>query len=148
MVYQWKSAAQIKADAQVAGALFERLETNGGLTARRLVDESRPEDAPLHSEFEWDDAVAAEAYREEQASHIIRSLVIKPEEQSAEPIRAFFRTTEKKTYESISVVLNDTRKMDTLLDAAMKDLRAFQSKYSALKSLIPVMDAIEEFLSA
>lgn len=148
MVYQWKKASCIHADAQTAGELFERLEQTGCLTARRLVDESRPEDAPLHSEFEWDDAVAAEAYREEQASHIIRSLVIQPEEQPTEVVRAFFRTTENKTYESLSVILNDTRKTDALLEMALKELRAFQAKYSTLSRLAPVFDAIKDLLSA
>ena len=55
MVYKWKDAARIKSDAQTAGEICEKLEKNGGLTAKRLVDESRPEDAPLHKEFEWND---------------------------------------------------------------------------------------------
>jgi hypothetical protein len=63
MVYKWKDAARLKTDAQTAGEICEKLEKNGGLTAKRLADESRPEDAPLHKEFEWNDATAAEAYR-------------------------------------------------------------------------------------
>ena len=51
MVYKKKDGARLKTDAQTVGEICEKLERNGGLTAKRLVDESRPEDAPLHKEF-------------------------------------------------------------------------------------------------
>ena len=162
MVYKWKDAARIKSDAQTAGEICERLERNGGLTAKRLVgeicekleknggltakrlvDESRPEDAPLHKEFEWDDATAAEAYREEQARYIIRSLIVQPEATKNEVVRAFFPMAEHKVFESLPVILSDAKKTDALLDMAMRELKAFELKYSTLSQLAPVFEAIE-----
>ena len=52
MVFQWKQGARIKADAQQAGILCSKLETEGRLTAKALLDESRAEGSPLHDEFE------------------------------------------------------------------------------------------------
>ena len=52
--YTWLAGSRHKVDAEVAGRVCEELERNGGLTAERLVEASRPEDAPLHKEFEWD----------------------------------------------------------------------------------------------
>ena len=59
MVYQWKEGARISFPAQIAGRVCAALEEQNALTAQRLVDESRPEDAPLHAAFEWNDTIAA-----------------------------------------------------------------------------------------
>ena len=144
MVYKWKDAARIKTDAQTAGEICEKLERNGGLTAKRLVDESRPEDAPLHKEFEWNDATAAEAYREEQARYIIRSLIVQPEETKNEVVRAFFPMAEQKVFESLPVILSDAKKTSALLDMALRELKSFELKYSTLSQLAPVFEAIKE----
>ena len=143
MVYKWKDAARIKTDAQTAGEICERLERNGGLTAKRLVDESRPEDAPLHKEFEWDDPTAAEAYREEQARYIIRSLLVQQEETKNEVVRAFFPMAEQKVFESLPVILSDAKKTNALLDMALRELKAFELKYYTLSQLSPVFEAIK-----
>ena len=144
MVYKAKDGARLKTDAQTIGEICERLEKNGGLTAKRLVDESRPEDAPLHKEFEWDDATAAEAYREEQARYIIRSIVIQPEPTKNDVVRAFFPVAEQKVFESLPVILSDAKKTSALLDMALRELKAFELKYSTLSQLEPVFEAIKE----
>ncbi len=77
MVYEWKSASRIKANAQEAGKLFEQLEAENDLTAARVVEESRAESAVLHGEFEWNDTKAANKYREHQARNIINAITIK-----------------------------------------------------------------------
>lgn len=142
MVYQWKPASQIKCDAQKAGEVCEKLEKTVGLTAKNLLDASRPEDAPLHGEFEWDDTKAAEAYRETQASYIIRMLCIAPEEERKEPVRAYF-VTEKQSYTNTHVILKDADKRSALLDIALKELSAFKRKYAILTELADVFTAID-----
>ena len=92
MIYQWKSASRIKTNAQTAGEICENLERTVGLTAKNLLEVSRPEDAPLHNEFEWNDSVAAEKYRENQARYIIRMLCVAPEKEDKPPVRAFSRS--------------------------------------------------------
>lgn len=143
MVYQWKQASYIKADANVAGKMCEQLEQTVGLTAKTLLDANRPENAPLHDEFEWNDSKAAEQYREQQARHIINCLCIAPESNDEQPVRAFF-TIAQPRYESLSVLLSTQEKTDSLLDMALRELRSFQNKYSTLKKLQPVFDAIEK----
>ena len=144
MVYKKQDGARLKTDAQTVGEILEKFEKNGGLTAKRLVDESRPEDAPLHKEFEWNDATAAEAYREEQARYIIRSLIVQPEESKSEVVRAFFPMAEQKVFESLPVILSDAKKTSALLDMALRELKAFELKYSTLSQLTPVFEAIKE----
>lgn len=47
----------------------------GALTPSAVVDAARPEGHPLHSRFEWDDTVAAEAHRRQQARQLIAMVV-------------------------------------------------------------------------
>ena len=48
----------------------------------------------------------------------------------------------KPSYESISVILQSTEKHTNLLDLALRELKAFQAKYSTLSQLEPVFEAI------
>lgn len=147
MVYQWKGAACIKADAQQAGLVCEQLEQTGGLTAKRLLDASRPQDAPLHDEFEWNDTEAAEKYREQQARHIINSLTIVVDEQLV--TRAFVNIrTVGSSYESISIIVQQEDKYAALLDQCKKELQAFLKKYNSIKELAPIADAAKKFVGA
>ena len=142
MVYEWKVDSVYKTDAQTAGAVCEELSRTVGLTKKTLVDASRPEDAPLHNEFEWRDDVAAERYREVQAAKIIRSLVIKHEAISAEPVRAYFKIAD--TFESIESIIVSPKKTTSLLEMALRELNSFRMKYSTLSELAGVFHAIEE----
>jgi hypothetical protein len=64
-------------DAQTIGGELERIEAEHGVIDPHVVlDESRPEDAPLHGAFEWDDSLAAEKYRLDQSRRLIRSIEI------------------------------------------------------------------------
>lgn len=143
MVYQWKDGARIKTKAQIAGEMCMRLADEGRLTAKNLLDENRPADAPLHGEFEWNDAVAAESWREHQARHIINCLMITPEK--SEPVRCFFHIERKEnTYQSITTILKSEQDTQKLLACAMNELMAIQRKYRALKQLQRVFLAINK----
>lgn len=66
-------------DANTAGEELSRIKrAHGLLHPATVVDESRPEDAPLHPVFEWQDPVAAEHWREHQASQLIRRVRVVP----------------------------------------------------------------------
>lgn len=142
MIYQWKAAARCKADPQKAGEICEQLSATGGLTAARLVEVSRPEDAPLHDEFEWDDAKAANAYREDQARYIIRCLCVAPETTEKEPVRAFFKL-DAPTYTDITTICRNEDSLTALKLKALEELRAFERKFSCIRELQPIFDAIK-----
>lgn len=140
MVYQWKPGARIRADAQEAGEVLNRLELEGRLSAKGLLDESRPENAPLHKEFEWNDGVAAENWREHQARHIIGSILVIPEK--SEPVRGFFKIERSgNRYESIQTILESRDKTNLLLEEAFKELSRIEMKYKTLDLLQRVWDA-------
>lgn len=63
----------------VVAAIIQKLEQNGRCTPRRVLAAARSPDSPLHPYFEWDDTVAAEAHRIEQARALIRRIKIEIE---------------------------------------------------------------------
>ena len=84
--YQFRNGAHVSGvDANTVGTELTRIYAdNGELSAPLVVDEARPDDAPLHPAFEWDDQVAAELHREHQARTLIRSVqIIRDEEPEA-----------------------------------------------------------------
>lgn len=150
MVYKWKEAAQIKADAQAAAAVLNDLERKGELNARSVVEVSRPEDAVLHADFEWNDEKAAVEYRLNQARKIMQSLIVIPEVENSEqkePVRAFFKIDAgSPTYKSIQSIMRTPSQKDMLLKMALKELQAFQQKYKRLEELADVFESIETAL--
>lgn len=146
MVYEWKKASYIKTDANIAGQMCEALESSVGLSAQTLLDANRQEDAPLHSEFEWDDEKAAEGYRLSQARHIINCLCIKAEEApNKEPIRAFFKVERNESnYNNLETILQSEDSYAALLQAALSELKAFEKKYKQLKELASIFEELEK----
>ena len=144
MVYKWCESARYSVDAQVVGDVCEDLDNKGELTAQNLVNVSRPESAPLHGMFNWNDAEAAELYRVEQGRHIIRCLVTVPENNEA-TTRAYYNiVTEERKYHSINTILREPDKYAELMKSALKELQVFRKKYAVLNELKPVFDAIDD----
>lgn len=145
MIYKWKDCSHISIDANTAGKVCSDLEERGELTASKLVDTSRPEEAPLHTAFEWNNDVAGELWREHQARHIINCLVIEQKGQEEQPVRAFFVThDETRKYESTLRIMSSESKKADLLKTALAELNSFRRKYATLKELDTVFIAIDE----
>lgn len=148
MIYKWKTGYQNKVSADVAGAVMDQLSKENRLSARTLVDISRPEDAPLHNAFEWDDTEAAERWREQQGRVLINSIVIQAEEHpEVQQVRAFF-VVEQKTgnYEPVTTILRDEDKRMKLLEAAKRELAVFKAKYNSLMELEQLFNEIDRVL--
>lgn len=147
MVYKWRTRYH-KTKPEVAGEELQRIKNKRGLTAKAVVDESRDEDAPLHKEFTWDDAVAAEKFREEEARSIISDLIIELDGfEGGATTRGFVkleRSHKAGVYEDVREVLMDSDKTNALLEIAKAELQSFRQKYATLKELAGVMKAIDE----
>lgn len=62
-------------DKTVVDRLAKLAKANGGiLTPNAVVDDAKNPSSPLHDQFEWDNDVAAEKYRLEQARELIRKV--------------------------------------------------------------------------
>ena len=85
-----EAAVKFGLDPQTAGEELDRIKHRDGTIAPGVVvDEARPEEAPLHPAFEWRDPVAAEQYRVIQAKTLIRQVrVICPEPVENQPVVA------------------------------------------------------------
>lgn len=150
MVYQWKDGAHHRIDAQVAGEELERIRVrhNGRLEAEMVVDASRSKDAPLHSAFEWNDEIAAEAWREDQARTMIRHIAIVMEKPDRDPglIRAFVsvKRDEDRSYTSVQHALSDADLRAQVLRQAWAELEAWRNRYAELVELGNVFSVIEQ----
>lgn len=156
IAYSWTPGSQHRVSAEAAGIVCKELEAEGRLTPHDLVEVSRPEDAPLHSEFEWDDSTAAELYRESQGAYIMRTIEFKvTEAEESEPIRLFFPTHEVdddgkslKKYASTTLLVSRKDSREQLLDDALNELRAFERKYRELTQFATLFEEIQKALDS
>lgn len=140
-----KKSARIKTNSEAVISVCEELAAQDNLNAKSLVDVSRPDEAPLHKEFEWNDSIAGEKYREHQARRLIRYVVIEtPEVPKATPVRAYVNITAEKTgaYRPVDVVLSRPDSRAMLMRQARGDMEAFRAKYMSL------MDELQEVFAA
>ena len=134
------------ADAGTVGAELERIEAaNGELTKQNVLDAARPQNAPLHPCFEWDDNVAAEKYRLSQAGKLIRFTVAVHENGTES--KAFLNVSHGyKTSRFIN--FRDVMRTDAyraaVLANAKSEARIFRDKYKELTELSRVFLAIDE----
>ena len=145
--YQYKptyfGARKVKAD--VVGQALEQLDATGSLTAKRVVDAARPEGAPLHPEFEWDDPKAAEAYRENQARSLIRAIEVIVEAQGPEQPReirpAFIHVPaqvphQEGTYVPSAILATQPDQILRALEEALRYLAAAEKPVHFLRRLL------------
>jgi len=126
----------------VAPALEAILVKRGDLTPALVVEEATPDDHPLHDRFEWDDAVAGQAYRLVQAERLIRSVQVKVTrvengEERVIRVRAYLSEREltgsdKDTgkYIPSDRVASDDRLRQMALQSMEREWKAFKRKYS------------------
>ena len=68
--------ARVTINDDVKKAIVELETRQGTLSSQVVVDEARDISSPLHPFFQWDDSIAAEAYRIQQAESLIRRVKI------------------------------------------------------------------------
>ena len=160
MTYSFKNGSMIRCDPQKAGEVCEKLAASNSLTAKSLVNVSRPKDAPIHDAFEWDDTKAAELYRETQARLIIRSIVIvdgKTDEKKEDvQVRAFFHVEKKSPeYKHIAKIVRTKSDKERLYENMIRDIITFRAKYRIVheymeseenQTAIEMWEAMENFI--
>lgn len=122
----------------------------GHLTPQATVAAARDPRSPLHPHFEWDDKLAAEAYRLDQARHLIRLIRVSDETREFDP-PAFLSVSEGKagtSYRTMGAVLNSVTLQDAVLKAAERDLLAFEARYQRLEDICAVVKEAREKIAA
>lgn len=142
MQAEWRVKGIYKADAQkVADEIG-----NDKITPQEMIEKARNEQSELHRCFEWNDTIAAEKYRLQQARTVLSMLVFKPKTEEEQPVRIFSLTTEKSTYQPTKSFLVQADEYQDLLKRALAELEAFKRKYrtiNELEGLFEAIDAIE-----
>ena len=115
-------------DAQTAGSELDRIRRRDGtIRPAAVVDEARPEEAPLHRAFEWRDPVAAEQWREHQASTLIkvvrvvpsapvepRVASVRPVTQPVAPLVERYDPLAKEVQQAVGLVVEARRQVEQL----------------------------------
>ena len=114
----------------VAGPELARIaDRDGSLSPVVVVNEARPDDAPLHPAFEWQDEVAAEEWRRHQARNLIAAVQVI--ETEGEPPRMAYVSVAAddgaRTYQPARVVASD----DDMLARALAEARHYLAQAEA-----------------
>ena len=153
MIYSWKEGSRLSGDAQKAGEELERIRTrhNGRLEPEWVVHEAKAKRNPLHDLFEWDDNVAAQNYRVDQARGVIRSIdVVVEEVEAPKPVRAFVSVWRgsDRSYTSVSHAMSDPKLRQQVLAEALASLEAWRKRYAELEELADVFAVIDKARAA
>lgn len=134
MKYEYRTIKVKGVPAKAAYAELERIREKRGITAKNVLDESRPKNAVLHPAFTWDDKRAAEEHRLWQARQLVRSVVVVSSEGDRDPVYVHVQAQAPDnapgagggggvgpgTYERVDVVVESPY----LFERALSELRA------------------------
>lgn len=146
-IYQWRAGSRIKADPNKAGELFDNLANEERLNAETVVEVSKPDDALLHNEFEWDDQKAAISFRNHQARNIMNALLIVEVTEQAEqlPLRFCYKIDDDSSnYTPIKTIVQSSDSMEALRKKAAAELKSFQMKYNAILAYCNAVTEMEQ----
>lgn len=141
---------QLSADDAMKELLRIRDKHDGVISPTLIVEESRPATAVLHGIFQWNNELAADAYREWQAAQLIRSIrVVVNEEEVSITTRAIVnvRTSEspQRSYIPIAEAIHNEAAYEDLLKQAKADIEKFVAKYNQIEQLNGVKRAMLAF---
>lgn len=153
--FSWASGTQFPVPAEVAAHTIDDLQKKLGkdsVTANELLDASRDINAPLHCCFEWDDSIAAENFRTEQARRIINSIriTITKDNVPSEPVRYLLNVKPVAPkvhgeFVNLDNVFSNPAYRQQVLKNALAELQNFQRRYSNYQELSGVFVAIKDF---
>lgn len=141
--YSWTTGGfNYKQDPNEVGKELEKL--GDELTPKNIVNLARNENSILHEMFEWDDTVAAEQYRKQQANLIIQNLKITviADDNTERKVKAFVTVKRNTVFEPIEKVVKDVDKYSLLLDKAYKELNGIKIKYRELQEIQDLLSDI------
>jgi hypothetical protein len=107
----------------------------GDLTPRIVVDVAADPAHPLHSHFDWDDKVAGDKWRLEQASQLLR-VTYRPDPSRPTDLRAFVAVqgadTHRASYVPTSEAMADPFMRVLVLRNMERDWRSFKARYDTM----------------
>jgi len=148
---EWKNGSVMKGDAEKVASELENLGEE--LTPEQIVSFAKHnEDSELHKCFEWDDTIAAEKYRLDQARLICRMLVdVKSTNECPEEtvkIRVFEHIVKDKTsvYIPTLVAMENEAYRQQVLEDILRRIGELQIKASNYQEIIRNSKKFQETL--
>lgn len=125
----------------------EIIEIGETATPKQILEKARDEETELHKCFEWDDSIAAEKFRVQQARLLVSFLVIREEKvpEDRPEIRFFYKTDNSRNegYKQTRLIVRQEDEYKKLLEQAWRELKAFKAKYSCIKELDQIFELID-----
>lgn len=148
--YEFRSHARVSGiTAEIAGSELDRIcqQNEGVLTPAAVVSEARPEEAPLHPAFEWDDSVAAEEHRKWQARQLIRAVHVVMVKHNGEDITVprfvHVEMTEAPGYRPTDVVVEQSDLFAQAITELIEKVQMAQAAVDALQRLASTRPDLE-----
>jgi hypothetical protein len=150
--FKYRKGFQFPVDPEIAGVELETLKNkNGGtLTADVVVDEAKDPTNPLHKCFEWDDTIAANMHRKQQARILITSIVVTGDDgiERKEYYNVTVRVENKdeKKYVDVYQATDDIYKEETI-EKAKSYLETFIKKFEVFGYLDDKIEEVKNILN-
>jgi len=151
--YTLKNGSILPIKANVAGREIERLKKiNGELSPQLVLKSARPKNSVLHECFEWDNAKAAQKYRLQQASYLLRAIeivYIGDDGEKTKPVRAFVALIEEGTYKprsykAIGEVMSDKQLKAQYLSGLLSEYEALGRRNKNVAEFAGIHNAIKK----
>jgi hypothetical protein len=143
-------AAKAADPQQIGEALMAIATENGGrLTPAATVEAARAPEHVLHRHFEWQDRLAAEAYRLDQARTLIRVIRVIDDETDVPAQIAFLSVAEKSghVYYGKATIAASIQLQALVLQQAERDLTAWEKRYSELHDICTTVRELRETIA-
>jgi hypothetical protein len=133
--------------------LQEIYDDNGAITPQLVVETARDDEHPLHGHFVWDDTVAGELYRCNQAAQMIRRVTIRRTTPDGDDVvtRAWVSRTEIEgqagdeppigQYLPVEVVISSPDLRPKYEQAMEREWKALYAKYKEYQTFIAMVTA-------
>lgn len=122
---------------------------NGVLQAEDVVKEAEQKHNVLHNLFDWNDSIAANKWRLEQARLLIRVCVTYLGGDKNKPYKVFVSLSEDRTrgeggYRELESVMSNKSYRQILLQDALNEMELFREKFYKLKELANVFKVMNK----
>lgn len=139
---EWKIKGLYKANAEkVYSEIKERGES---FSPEDIVEAARSKESELHKCFTWDDTIAAEKWRKQEARVLFANLVVKVETSDKKVVNVRVIESTSDGYSPTAIVVRSKTDYADLLERAKAELQTFKVKYSVVKELQNIFEAIDE----
>jgi hypothetical protein len=123
-------------------------ERDGVVDPREVVEYAKNPQTALHSFFEWDNSVAAEKYRVQQARELIRAIVTVVDPGDTPIVtRAYVRLStdgQQAGYRLATDVLSDPEQREVYVRDAMREFAILRKRYQHIVELAALFSTMDE----